>query len=72
MDANEDNDMNNTKRSITYPGIYLVPTGNIQGTLKVFGLNTGIVKNPRSDTDFNIPDRIIELVNSWGKIYHKE
>ena len=71
VEANEDPDATNTNRSRTYLGIYLGPTGNIQGTLKLFYLNTGVVKNPSSDTAFTMPDRFIELVNTWGKRSHK-
>ena len=55
--------MNNTNRYRTYPGIYLGPTGNIQGTLKVFDLKAGVVKKPSSATAFPIPEKVIELAN---------
>ena len=38
----------------------------------MFDLTTGVVKKPRSVTEFVIPDRVIGLVNQWGKIYQKE
>ena len=72
VEANKDPDVSNTNSSRTYPGIYLVPAGNIQGNLKVFDLKTGVVKNTRSATDFPMPDRVIELVNEWGKRNRKE
>ena len=72
MEANGDLDVTNTNMYRTHPGIYLVPTGNIQGTLKVFYLKTGFIKNPRSDIDFPMPDRVIEVVNAQGKISRNE
>ena len=35
VEANKDPDVTNTNRYRTYPGIYLGPTGNIEGTLKL-------------------------------------
>ena len=46
-EAHEDRVVTNTHNPRTFHGIYLGPTGNIQGTLKVFGLKTGVVKKPR-------------------------
>ena len=72
MEARKDPDVTNTTRSRTYPSIYLGPTTNIQGTKKVFDLVTGVVKKPRSVTPFPMPDRVINLVNAWGRRYQKE
>ena len=65
VEVHKDPDVTITNRSRTYPGVYLIPTGNVQGTLKVFDLNTGVVKNLSSATAFPMPDRFIELVNVW-------
>ena len=46
--THEDPGTTNTMRSHTFLGIYLGPTGNLQGTKKVFDLNTGAMKKPRS------------------------
>ena len=70
--AHEDLDMRNTMRPYTFPGIYLGPTRNLQGMKKVFGLNTGVVKKPRSVTPFPIPPNVIKVVNAWGIRYQKE
>ena len=71
VEAHEDPDITNTPRSRTFPAIYLGPTTNIQGTKKVFDLKTGVVKKPRSVTRFPCPDRVIALVNAWGRRYQK-
>ena len=54
---------NGPNRSCTYPGIYIGMTGNIQGTTKVFDIKSGKVKKPRSVTAFNVPDRVIDIVD---------
>ena len=59
-------------RARMYPGIYLGCMTNLQGTRKVFDLVTGVVKKPRSVTEFPIPDRVIKMVDAWGKRYQKE
>jgi hypothetical protein len=46
VEAHKDPTITNTMRSCTLPGIFLSPTGNCQGTHKVFDINTGVVKNP--------------------------
>jgi len=72
VEAHEDPDITNTMRAHTYPGIYLGCMTNLQGTRKVFDLLTGVVKKPRSVTEFPIPDRVIKMVDAWGKRYQKE
>jgi len=67
VEAHEDPVITNTNRSCTYPGVYIGTTGNIQGTPKVFDIKTGKVKKPRSVTAFNVPDRVIDIVDRWGK-----
>ncbi len=52
--------------------MYLGPTGNIQGTNKVFDLKTGTVKKVRTVKSFPLPTRVIDLVNTWGLRYQKE
>jgi hypothetical protein len=46
VEAHVDPTITNTMRSCTFPGIFLGPTGNRQGTHKVFDINTGVVKKP--------------------------
>ena len=67
VEAHEDPIITNTNRSCTYPGVYIGTTGNIQGTPKVFDIKSGKVKKPRSVTAFNVPDRVIDIVDRWGK-----
>ena len=56
----------------TYDGIYLGPTGNRQGTVKVFDISTGKVKKHWNITILSVPDRFIILVNKWGKRFQQE
>ena len=56
----------------TYDNVYLVPSGNRQGTVNVFNLGTGKVKKPRTIVSFPVLDRIIETVNIWGRKFQKE
>jgi hypothetical protein len=62
----------NTMRPRTFPGIFLGPTGNRQGTHKVFDINTGVVKKPHTVTLLPMPDRVIKVVNDWGCCHTKE
>ena len=55
----------------TYNGIYLGPLGNRQGTMKVFDICKGKVKKPRTITILPLPDRVIVLVNKWGKRFQR-
>ncbi len=62
----------NTMRPQTFPGIFLGPTGNRQGTHKVFDINTGVVKKPRTITPLPMPDRVIAIIKDWGRRHQKE
>ncbi len=44
----------------TFPGIFLGPTGNCQGTHKVFDMNTGVVKKTHTITPLPMPDKVIK------------
>jgi hypothetical protein len=59
-------------RPRTFPGIFLGPTGNHQGTHKVFNINTGIVKKPCTITPLPMPDRVIAVIKDWGRHHQKE
>jgi hypothetical protein len=50
-----------------FPGIFLGPTGNLQGTHKVFNINTGAIKKPCTITPFPMPDWFIKVVKDWGR-----
>jgi hypothetical protein len=56
----------------TFPGIFLSPIGNCQGTHKVFDINTGVVRKPHTVTLLPMPDRVIKVVNDWGCCHAKE
>jgi hypothetical protein len=56
----------------TFPGIFLGPTGNLQGTHKVFDINTGAVKKPRTITPLTMPDRVIAVIEDWGQCHQQE
>ena len=57
----------NTTVSRTNEGIDLVPTGNIQGSVKFYCLNTGRVLKRRAFTDIPMPIAVIAKVNKIGK-----
>ena len=69
--AHHDPDKTNGMQNRTFPGIYLGPTGNMQGTVKVLDLNTGRVKKPKTFTEVPMPASVVKLVNDWGKKYQK-
>ncbi len=50
----------------THEGIALGPTGNLQGSVKFYCLNTGRVLKRRSFTAMPMPQRIIKQVNKIG------
>ena len=67
LEAHADNEVTNTMSDRTFPGIFCGTTGNIQGTMRVFDINTGLVKKCRNATKFPMPDDVIRKVNAWGK-----
>ncbi len=46
VEAHNDPTITNTMHPRTFPGVFLGPTGNHQGTHKVFDINMGVVENP--------------------------
>jgi hypothetical protein len=70
--AHDDPTITNTMQPQTFPGIFLSPTGNRQGTHKVFDINTGVVKKPRTITPLPMPDRVIAVIKDWGRHHQKE
>ena len=51
----------------TFPTLYLGPTGNQQGTVKTFHLETGKVHNVCTKTTMPMPTLVIRKVEVWGK-----
>jgi hypothetical protein len=50
----------------THKGIALGPTGNLEGTVKFYCLNTGQVLKRHSFTPLPMPDSVIQRVNTIG------
>ncbi len=71
VEAHEDPDTTNTMKLQIFPVIYLGPTGNLQGTKKVFNLKKGVTKKPRNVTSYPMPENVIKLVDAWGIRYQK-
>ena len=63
IEANEDRVVTNTHNPRKFTCIFLVPPEYIQGTLKLFDRNTGVVKSPQTMTEFPMPDRVITLLD---------
>jgi hypothetical protein len=55
-----------------FPGIFLGPTGNCQGTDKVFDINTGVIIKTRTITPLPMPDRVIKVDKDWGRCHQNE
>ena len=51
----------------THEAIALGPTGNLQGSVKFYCINTGRVLKRRSFTPMPMPDRVIKRVNAIGQ-----
>jgi len=50
-----------------HEAIALGPTGNLQGSVKFYCINTGRVLKHRSFTPMPMPDRVIKRVNKIGE-----
>jgi hypothetical protein len=72
IEAHSNPTITNTMRLRMFPGIFLSPTSNCQGTHKVFNINTGVVKKPCTVTLLPMPNRAISIVNNWGRCHAKE
>ena len=57
----------NTTVILTHEGIDLGPTGNLQGSVKFYCLNTGRVLKRRAFTEIPMPTAVIVKVNKIGK-----
>ncbi len=56
--------LTNTMGWRTHEAIALGPTGNLQGSVKFYCINTGRVLKRRSFTPMPMPDLVIKLVNA--------
>ena len=57
----------NTTVSRTHEGIALGPTGNLQGSVKFYYLNTGRVLKRQAFTEIPMPTAVIAKANKVGK-----
>jgi hypothetical protein len=55
----------------THACIALGPTGNIQGSLKCFNIDTGKIIKCQTITLLPMPDQIVKKVRKWGKCQSK-
>ena len=67
MEANYDDVVTNSMKDRTHACIALGPTGNIQGLLKCFDIDTGKIVKRRTITPLPMPDCIVKKVRKWGK-----
>ncbi len=72
VEAHNDPTIMNTMHPQMFPGIFLGRTGNRQGTHKIFNINTGIVKKPRTITPLSMQDMVIAVIEDWGQHHQKE
>ncbi|KAL7534452.1 hypothetical protein ACHAXR_007085 [Thalassiosira sp. AJA248-18] len=63
----EDDDITNNQQDRACWGICLGPTGNMQGTYKFFDIDTGFIVKRRTFKVLPTPNRVVKLVNEWGK-----
>jgi hypothetical protein len=70
--AHNDPTITNTMHASTFPGIFLGPNGNHQGTHKVFDINAGVAKKLHTITPLLMLDRVIKVVKDWGRCHQKE
>jgi hypothetical protein len=66
------NPTTNNMQLCTFSGIFLGPAGNRQGTDKVFDINTSAIKKSHMVTPLPMPDRVISIVNNWGRRHAKK
>jgi hypothetical protein len=67
VEASDDLDVTNTMRDRTSPCIVLGPTGNIQGSVRCYNLETKSIVKRRTITPLPMPDRVIRRVIALGK-----
>lgn len=67
VEASDDLEITNTQRDRTSPCIMLGPTGNSQGSVWCFNLETKAVVKRRTITLLPMPDRVVRRVVALGK-----
>ena len=67
IDASRDSMVTNGQDNRTHPCIALGASGNRQGSIKCFDLETGKVVVRRTFRTMAWPDRLIKKANAWGK-----
>eukprot|EP00956_Cyclotella_meneghiniana_P002565 scaffold3022_cov42-Cyclotella_meneghiniana.AAC.1 len=67
VEASYDADVTNTMNDRTAPCIVLGPTGNVQGSVNCFNLETKKVVTRRTIKSLPMPDRVIRRVKQLGK-----
>ena len=59
IEPEKSNDMNER----TFAALYLGPTGNLQGTVKAWDINTGCVKKVKVFDVVSMPNSVVDIVN---------
>ena len=67
IEASTDTIITNGNNDITHACIALGPSGNIQGSINCFNLDTGRVVVHRTVKQMICLDRILSKANAWGK-----
>lgn len=67
VEASQDADITNTMNDRTAPCIALGPTGNVQGSVSCFNLETKQLVTRRTVTPLPMPDRVKRRVEKLGK-----
>ena len=67
IEAHDDPDQTNTMDSRTSPCIYLGTSGNAQGSVKCYNLETKKIIKRRNFTALPMPDRVVRRVIALGK-----
>ena len=67
VEASYDDVITNTMKDRTHACIALGPTGNVQGSLKCFDLETGRIVKRRTVTPVPMPNRILKKIKKWGQ-----
>ena len=67
IEASVDADVTNDIKRQTHACISLGPSGNWQGSQVCLDLETGVVVLRRTIKRLPMPDRIIKVINDWGK-----